>query len=112
MGVAVEEVEVFEEVVWAVDFEAVDFEVELVVLEAVDEPVEFHLGGLDQQELFQDHQVDLIDTLIIVHVEDIMDMECTGHGIGDGGIPRCGQVIIIDLGIIHQCIWVEESLLR
>ena len=50
MGVAVEVVEVFEEVAWAVDFEAVDFEEELVALEEVDEPVEFHLGGLDQQE--------------------------------------------------------------
>ena len=45
-----EEVEVFEEVVWAVDFKVEAFEVELVALEVVDDPVEFHLGGRDQQE--------------------------------------------------------------
>jgi hypothetical protein len=45
-------------------------------------------------------------------VGDIMDMDFTGHGIEDGGIPRCGRVIIIDLGIIHQCMLVEESFLR
>ena len=33
-----------------VDFEVVDFEVELVALELVDAPVGFHLGEQDQQE--------------------------------------------------------------
>jgi hypothetical protein len=42
-------------------------------------------------------------------VGDIMDMDGIIHGIEDGGIPRCGQVIIIDLGIIHPCTSVEES---
>jgi hypothetical protein len=48
--VAVEAVEVFEEVVWAVDFKEEVFEVEPVVLEPVDDLAEFHLGGLVQQE--------------------------------------------------------------
>ena len=54
--------------------------------------------------------MDPIDTPIMVQiedimdmVEDIMDMVFIDHGIGDGGIPLCGLVIIIDRGIIHQC---------
>ena len=46
----VEEVEVFEAVVWVEVFEAADFEEALVALERVDDPAEFHLGGLDLQE--------------------------------------------------------------
>ena len=48
--------------------------------------------------------MDPIDTPIMVHIEDIMVMDFIDHGIGDGGIPPCGRVIIIDRGIIHQCI--------
>jgi len=77
------------------------------------------LEGLDQQESFQDRQADLIDILITVPIEDIMDitedimdMDGIDHGIGDGGIHRCGLVIIIDLGIILPCMLVEESLLQ
>ena len=54
--------------------------------------------------------MDPIDIPIMVQIEDItdmaediMDMVFIDHGIGDGGIPPCGRVIIIDLGIILQC---------
>ena len=45
-------------------------------------------------------------------IEDIMDMDGIGHGIEGGGIHHTGQVIIIDLGIIHPCMLVEELLLQ
>ena len=102
----------------AADFEEVDFEEALVVLELADALVEFHLVELDQQELYQDHQVVPIDIHIMGHIEDttdmagdIMVMDFIDHGIGDGGIHPCGRVIIIDHGIIPQCMLVVVSLL-